>query len=117
MTVLTWQAIGRLLTGQSGMEQLSGPIGIAQAAGSSLEMGVIRFIQFLALLSLSLGVLNLLPLPLLDGGHLVLYALEWVRGCALPESVMLVWQKIGIVLIAALTLLAIGSDLNRLFGG
>jgi regulator of sigma E protease len=117
MTVLTWQAIGRLLTGQSGMEQLSGPIGIAQAAGSSLEMGAIRFIQFLALLSLSLGVLNLLPLPLLDGGHLVLYALEWVRGCALPESVMLVWQKIGIVLIAALTLLAIGSDLNRLFGG
>ena len=117
MTVLTWQAIGRLLTGQSGMEQLSGPIGIAQAAGSSLEMGVIRFIQFLALLSLSLGVLNLLPLPLLDGGHLLLYALEWVRGRALPESVMLVWQKIGIVLIAALTLLAIGSDLNRLFGG
>ncbi len=117
MTVLTWQAIGRLLTGQSGMEQLSGPIGIAQAAGSSLEMGAIRFIQFLALLSLSLGVLNLLPLPLLDGGHLVLYALEWVRGRALPESVMLVWQKIGIVLIAALTLLAIGSDLNRLFGG
>jgi regulator of sigma E protease len=117
MTVLTWQAIGRLLTGQSGMEQLSGPIGIAQAAGSSLEMGSIRFIQFLALLSLSLGVLNLLPLPLLDGGHLLLYGLEWVRGRALSESVMLVWQKVGIVLIAALTLLAIGSDLNRLFGG
>ncbi len=117
MTVLTWQAIGRLLTGQSGMEQLSGPIGIAQAAGSSLEMGSIRFIQFLALLSLSLGVLNLLPLPLLDGGHLLLYGLEWARGRALPESVMLVWQKVGIVLIAALTLLAIGSDLNRLFGG
>jgi len=117
LTVLTWQAIGRLLTGQSGMEQLSGPIGIAQAAGSSLEMGVIRFIQFLALLSLSLGVLNLLPLPLLDGGHLLLYVLEWVRGRALPESVMLIWQKVGIVLIAALTLLAIGSDLNRLFGG
>jgi regulator of sigma E protease len=117
MTVLTWQAIGRLLTGQSGMEQLSGPIGIAQAAGSSLEMGSIRFIQFLALLSLSLGVLNLLPLPLLDGGHLLLYGLEWVRGRALSESVMLVWKKVGIVLIAALTLLAIGSDLNRLFGG
>jgi regulator of sigma E protease len=117
MTVLTWQAIGRLLTGQSGMEQLSGPIGIAQAAGSSLEMGVIRFIQFLALLSLSLGVLNLLPLPLLDGGHLLLYGLEWVRGRALSESIMLLWQKVGIVLIAALTLLAISSDLNRLFGG
>lgn len=62
-------------------------------------------------------MLNLLPLPLLDGGHLLLYALEWVRGRTLPESVMLVWQKIGIVLIAALTLLAIGNDLNRLFGG
>jgi regulator of sigma E protease len=117
MTVLTLQAIWRLVTGQSGMEQLSGPIGIAQAAGNSLDMGVIRFIQFLALLSLSLGVLNLLPLPLLDGGHLFLYVVEWLRGRAPSDTFMLLWQKMGIVLIASLTLLAIGSDLKRLFGG
>jgi regulator of sigma E protease len=117
LTRLTLQAIGRLLTGQSGLEQISGPVGIAEAAGSSLEQGWIRFFQFLALLSLSLGVLNLLPLPLLDGGHLFLYALEAINGKAFSETFMLVWQKVGIVLIACLTLLAIGSDLKRLFGG
>lgn len=117
ITVLTWQAIGRLVTGRSGLEQLSGPIGIAQAAGDSIDMGWLRFLQFLALLSLSLGVLNLLPLPLLDGGHLLLYALEALRGKALSAASMLIWQKIGIVLIAGLTLLAIGSDFKRLLGG
>lgn len=117
VTSLTLQAIGRLLTGRSGMEQLSGPIGIAQAAGQSLEHGALRFIQFLALLSLSLGVLNLLPLPLLDGGHLVLYALELLRGKALSVTSMLWWQKIGFVLIAGMTLLAISSDIKRLIGG
>jgi len=117
LTLLTLQAIGRLITGQSGLEQLSGPIGIAQAAGNSLDQGWLRFFQFIALLSLSLGVLNLLPLPLLDGGHLLLYAMEGVRGQRFSESFLLVWQKIGMVIIVGLTLLAISSDLKRLFGG
>lgn len=117
LTLLTLQAIGRLVTGQSGLEQLSGPIGIAQAAGNSLDQGWLRFFQFIALLSLSLGVLNLLPLPLLDGGHLLLYAIEGVRGQRFSESFLLVWQKIGMVMIVGLTLLAISSDLKRLFGG
>ncbi|MCL4556102.1 MAG: RIP metalloprotease RseP [Gammaproteobacteria bacterium] len=117
LTLLTLQAIGRLVTGQSGLEQLSGPIGIAQAAGNSLDQGWLRFFQFIALLSLSLGVLNLLPLPLLDGGHLLLYAVEGVRGQKFSESFLLVWQKIGMVMIVGLTLLAISSDLKRLFGG
>lgn len=117
LTLLTLQAIGRLVTGQSGLEQLSGPIGIAQAAGNSLDQGWLRFFQFIALLSLSLGVLNLLPLPLLDGGNLLLYAVEGVRGQKFSESFLLVWQKIGMVMIVGLTLLAISSDLKRLFGG
>lgn len=117
LTVLTLTALARLVTGQSGLEQLAGPIGIAQAAGDSLDMGWVRFVSFLALLSLSLGVLNLLPLPVLDGGHLLLYAAEAVRGRPLSDAVMLVWQKVGIVLIAGMTILAIGSDLQRLFGG
>jgi regulator of sigma E protease len=117
LTLLTLQAIGRLVTGQSGLEQLSGPIGIAQAAGDSLDQGWLRFFQFIALLSLSLGVLNLLPLPLLDGGHLLLYAVEGMRGKQFSESFLLVWQKIGMVMIVGLTLLAISSDLKRLFGG
>jgi regulator of sigma E protease len=117
LTVLTLRAIVRLITGQSGLEQLSGPVGIAQAAGNSLDMGMIRFIQFLAVLSLSLAVLNLLPLPMLDGGHLLLFALEGITGRALPESWLIVWQKVGFVLIVTLTLLAVFSDVKRLFGG
>lgn len=117
LTLLTLQAVGRLVTGQSGLEQLSGPIGIAQAAGNSLDQGWLRFFQFIALLSLSLGVLNLLPLPLLDGGHLLLYAIEGVRGQKFSEAFLLVWQKVGMVMIIGLTLLAISSDLKRLFGG
>lgn len=116
LTVLTLRAITRLLTGQSGLEQLSGPVGIAQAAGNSLDMGWIRFIQFLAVLSLSLGVLNLLPLPMLDGGHLLLFALEGVTGRSLPENWLVVWQKVGFLLIVSFTLLAIFSDVKRLFG-
>lgn len=117
LTLLTLQAVGRLISGQSGLEQLSGPIGIAQAAGNSLDQGWLRFLQFLSLLSLSLGVLNLLPLPLLDGGHLVLYAVEGWRGRQFSDQFMWLWQKVGMVMIAMLTLLAISSDINRLFGG
>ncbi len=116
LTVLTLRAIARLVTGQSGLEQLSGPVGIAQAAGNSLDMGWIRFIQFLAVLSLSLGVLNLLPLPMLDGGHLLLFALEGLTGRSLPENWLVVWQKVGFLLIVSFTLLAIFSDVKRLFG-
>jgi regulator of sigma E protease len=116
LTLLTLRAIVRLVTGQSGLEQLSGPVGIAQAAGNSLEMGFVRFVQFLAVLSLSLGVLNLLPLPMLDGGHLLLFALEGITGRSLPESWLMVWQKIGFVLIVSFTLLAVFSDVKRLFG-
>lgn len=116
LTVLTLRAITRLITGQSGLEQLSGPVGIAQAAGNSLDMGFVRFIQFLAVLSLSLAVLNLLPLPMLDGGHLLLFALEGITGRGLPESWLLVWQKVGLVLIVSFTLLAVFSDVKRLFG-
>ena len=116
LTVLTLRAIHRLITGQSGLEQLSGPIGIAQAAGNSLELGFVRFVQFLAVLSLSLAILNLLPLPMLDGGHLLLFALEGIIGRPLPEFWVAGWQKIGLILIVSFTLLAIFSDVKRLFG-
>lgn len=117
ITVLTLSAIGRLVTGQSGLEQLAGPVGIAQAAGGSLQRGWISYVQFLALLSLSLAVLNLLPLPMLDGGHLLLYVMESLRGKSLSDVWMQRWQQAGLIMIVTLTLLAVSSDVHRLFGG
>ena len=105
-----------MIVGTVSTKNLGGPISIAQDAGSSAEQGAITFIGFLAMISISLGILNLLPIPVLDGGHLMLYLIEALKGSPLSESMQLSAQKIGVTLLLSLMLLAFFNDLTRLFG-
>jgi regulator of sigma E protease len=93
---------------------LSGPITIAKVAGDSAESGLEAFLSFLALLSVSLGVLNLLPIPVLDGGHVLFYLVELLKGSPVPERVQVLGVQIGIFIVASLMLLAFYNDLTRL---
>ena len=97
------------------MENLSGPITIARYAGQTAAIGLAAFLGFLGIVSVSLGVLNLLPVPVLDGGHLLYYLVEWVKGSPPSDAAQLVGQKIGISLLLGLMLLAFYNDLLRLF--
>jgi len=115
MTVLSLQVMGKMLTGQASIESISGPLGIADIAGHALVLGLSTFLGLLALISLSLAILNLLPIPILDGGHLLFYAIEAVRGQPLSEQAQLVGQKLGMSLLLALMALAMFNDLSRLF--
>ncbi len=116
MSALTLRMIGEMIMGRASVENISGPIGIAQFAKRSAVAGVSQFLAFLALISLSLGVLNLLPIPVLDGGHLLFYAMELVKGSPVSENTEIIGQRIGLALIAALMILAIYNDLIRLAG-
>ena len=116
MSVLMLRMMGRMLVGQASVENLSGPITIAETAGRTASYGLGYFVKFLAVVSISLGVLNLLPIPILDGGHLLYFFIEWVKGSPLSEQAQLQGQKIGMVLLAALMTLAFYVDLSRLFG-
>ncbi len=115
MTVLSLQVMGKMLTGQASIESISGPLGIADIAGHALVLGLSTFLGLLALISLSLAILNLLPIPILDGGLLMFYAIEAVRGQPLSEQAQLVGQKLGMSLLLALMALAMFNDLSRLF--
>ena len=95
---------------------LSGPISIAQYAGSSANAGLVAFLGFLAIVSVSLGVLNLLPIPLLDGGHLMYYLIEAVKGSPVSDDVQILGQRVGIALLGTLMIFAFYNDLTRLFG-
>ncbi|GAB4348447.1 MAG: sigma E protease regulator RseP [Immundisolibacter sp.] len=114
MTALTGQMVGRMLTGEASSRNVSGPLSIAEFAGYSARLGVAHFLSFLGLISLSLGLLNLLPVPVLDGGHLLYYFAEWVRGRPLPERLRAVGQQIGLAALLALTVLAFYNDITRL---
>lgn len=114
MSVLTLDSLKKMLFGELSVKNLSGPITIAKVAGASAESGVGDFLNFLAYLSISLGVLNLLPIPVLDGGHLLFYLVEWARGRPLPERVQAWGMQIGISLIVGVMLLALINDLGRL---
>jgi regulator of sigma E protease len=116
LSYLTVRVIGRMLVGQASLENLSGPITIAKAAGQTATIGFDSFLKFLAIVSISLGVLNLLPIPILDGGHLLYFAIEWIKGSPLSEAAQLQGQKLGIVMLAALMGLAFYLDLSRIFG-
>jgi regulator of sigma E protease len=105
----------KMLTGKASVENLSGPISIAQYAGQSATMGVAPFIKFLALVSVSLGILNLLPIPVLDGGHLLFFAIEGLKGSPVSEKIQLFFQQIGIALLVSLMALAMWLDVGRLF--
>ncbi|MDX5373186.1 MAG: sigma E protease regulator RseP [Pseudomonadaceae bacterium] len=114
MTVLTLDSLKKMLLGELSVKNLSGPITIAKVAGASAQSGVVDFLNFLAYLSISLGVLNLLPIPVLDGGHLLFYLVEWVRGRPLSERVQGWGIQIGISLVLGVMLLALVNDLSRL---
>ncbi|WP_437881497.1 sigma E protease regulator RseP [Pseudomonas sp. LRF_L74] len=114
MTLLTFDSVRKMLVGELSVKNLSGPITIAKVAGASAQSGVGDFLYFLSLLSISLGVLNLLPIPVLDGGHLLFYLIEWVRGRPLSERVQGWGMQIGISLVLGVMLLALVNDLGRL---
>lgn len=115
MSWLTLEMLWRMLKLEVSTRNISGPITIAQYAGQSAKIGLEPFVLFLAVISLSLGVLNLLPIPVLDGGHLLYYIAEGVRGKPLPERVLAAGQQVGIALLIGLMLLAFYNDLTRLF--
>ncbi|WP_367598042.1 sigma E protease regulator RseP [Pseudomonas fulva] len=114
MSVLTLQSLKKMLFGELSVKNLSGPITIAKVAGASAQSGVGDFLNFLAYLSISLGVLNLLPIPVLDGGHLLFYLVEWARGRPLSDRVQGWGVQIGISLVLGVMLLALINDLGRL---
>jgi regulator of sigma E protease len=120
-TVQTWSIIeqtgsycGRLITGRESTDQLSGPIRIAEISGQMAKIGLAALLNLAAVLSISIGILNLLPIPLLDGGHLVYYAIEAVRGKALNERVQQLGFRIGLTLAVGLMILATYNDILRL---
>ncbi len=114
LSLLTLKMLGKMLILEVSPKNISGPITIAEYAGHSFALGWDRFLFFLGLVSLSLGVLNLLPIPLLDGGHLLLYALEGIKGTPLSENSLVFMQRIGISIVLLLMSLALFNDVNRL---
>ncbi|MBD8755633.1 sigma E protease regulator RseP [Pseudomonas coleopterorum] len=114
MSVLTLDSLKKMLFGELSVKNLSGPITIAKVAGASAQSGFGDFLNFLAYLSISLGVLNLLPIPVLDGGHLLFYLIEWVRGRPVSDRVQGWGIQIGISLVVGVMLLALINDLGRL---
>ncbi len=117
LSVFSFKMLGRMIVGDVSWKNLSGPITIADYAGQSAQLGWITFMGFLALVSVSLGVLNLLPIPLLDGGHLVYYFAEIVMRRPVSERTMEIGQRLGLALLLGLTFFAFYNDLNRLFTG
>ena len=114
-TLLTFKMIGRLVTGDANVKNLSGPLSIAQFSGKSLEMGFSYFLYLLAILSVSLGVLNLLPIPMLDGGHLVYYTYEMIIGNELPLKFQIAAQFVGVALLGFIMIVAFYNDFVRIF--
>ncbi|MDS4021897.1 MAG: RIP metalloprotease RseP [Candidatus Competibacter sp.] len=116
MSLLTLRMLGRMLVGKASLENLSGPLTIAQFAGQAASAGLLAFLSLLALVSVSLGVLNLLPVPVLDGGHLLYYLIELIKGSPLSETLQSLGQRVGIVVLLLLMGLALFNDFNRLLG-
>jgi regulator of sigma E protease len=116
MSIFSLRMMGKMVTGDLSWKNLSGPVAIADFAGQSVQVGWFAYVAFLALISVSLGVLNLLPVPVLDGGHLVYYGLEAIKGRPLSERFMEVTQKVGLAMVAGLMVVALFNDLSRLFG-
>ncbi len=116
-SVFSLKMLFRMVAGQVSWKNISGPITIADYAGQSAHMGWVAYLSFLALISISLGVLNLLPVPLLDGGHLLYYMAEIIKGSPLSEKTMEIGQQIGIAILLTLMLFAFYNDINRLITG
>lgn len=114
-SVATLKMMGKMLLGKASVKNLSGPVSIAQIAGQSATMGLVPFIKFLGLVSVSLGVLNFLPIPVLDGGHLLFFAIEGIKGSPVPEKIQVFFQQIGIAVLMSLMALAMVLDVQRIF--
>jgi regulator of sigma E protease len=115
MTVMTLKIMRKMIVGQASVQNLSGPISIAQYAGQSVSLGFSAFVSFLAVVSVGLGVLNLLPIPLLDGGHLLFYLIEFVTRRPVSEAIMGLGQQIGFILLLGLMGIAVYNDIMRIF--
>mgnify|MGYP003385502642 CR=1 FL=1 len=115
-SILTVKLIGRMLVGEASLQNLSGPISIAQYAGKTASIGLIAFLKFLAFVSVSLGVMNLLPIPMLDGGHLMFYLIEAIKGKPVSEKVQAGFMRIGMVALLCLMVTAVFVDIGRLIG-
>lgn len=117
LTLLTFNMLGKLLTGALSLNTIGGPIGMVEWAGQAIELGWSHYFSFIALISVSLGVFNILPIPVLDGGHLLYCFIEVIRGRALSERIRWQGMRLGFMVLAALMLLAIFNDLSRVFHG
>jgi len=114
LSVLTVKMLGKIVVGDASIKNISGPITIAEVAGHSARMGIESFLRFLAIVSLSLGVINLLPIPMLDGGHLLFYLIEIVKGSPVSEAMQEIGLKIGVALLVMLMSIALYNDFTRL---
>ena len=117
ISIFSLNMLGKMLIGEVSWKHLSGPVTIADYAGQSAQMGWLSFATFLALISISLGVLNLLPIPLLDGGHLMYYSLEIIKGSPVSERAMELGQRVGLALLLFIMAFAFYNDFNRVFSG
>ena len=115
LSLFTLKMLGRIVTGDASLKNISGPLTMADYAGQSAQQGLLTFAGYLALISISLGVLNLLPVPLLDGGHLMYYLAEIIKGTPVSDRVLEVGQRIGMAVLALLMALALFNDVSRLF--
>jgi regulator of sigma E protease len=116
-SIFSLKMLGSMITGDVSWKGISGPVTIASYAGQSAHIGWKAFVGFLALISISLGVLNLLPVPVLDGGHLMYYMVEIFKGSPVSEAVMEIGQRVGLFLLGLLMILAFYNDINRFFTG
>jgi len=115
LSVFTLKMLGRIFIGEASLKNISGPLTLADFAGQSAQAGLLVFVGYLALISISLGVLNLLPVPLLDGGHLLYYFAEIFKGSPVSDRAFEVGQRIGMAMLAVLMALALFNDVSRLF--
>jgi regulator of sigma E protease len=116
-SVFSLKMLGKMIVGEVSLRNLSGPITIADYAGQSAQMGWVSFLLFLALISISLGVLNLLPVPLLDGGHLMYYVFEILKGSPVSDKAIAIGQQLGMALLFVMMAFALYNDINRLISG
>jgi len=115
-TLFTLRMLGRMVSGDVSIKNISGPINIAKFAGDSAQRGLYEFLAFLALVSISLGVLNLLPVPVLDGGQIVYQAIELAKGSPLSERSQIIGQQFGILALILLMSFAFYNDISRILG-
>ena len=113
-TLLTFNFIFKLIKGEVSSNSISGPVGIASYASDSFHSGYINFLGLLAMLSISIGILNLLPIPMLDGGHLMYYLIEFVMRRPIPDRVQLIFQQVGMSFLILLSIFALYNDLLRI---